>query len=512
MEKTRGLDVPESPFHRLSSLSRPRLAATRNVPAADRRLWVEDFVTAFQWETMHHLFPLQLVVSADVRPWRARVCRSHYIWLPPDDIQSVDDLTGLDAFDLAIRIFDFGPWRPILGQRFSSNFGPPPFDPVSIGLAWLLVRWRNWTWSTLVTELHSLERGLGYCRRLGIDPHDIPAESTFRETVRLTKEEWFLQCEDSLIRGLMAYGIIPTQSTFPGDPPERGVSIATDCQLVAARSRMRCRYQNPLCFLSPVQRSCAAQTADKKGCGCDTDACIHHCQFVTPRDPEAAYVYYSGSNQPTSSPNASTGDGANTSTRGKHHFGYKSKGFNIVDDRLFTYWPISGPFVSANRNDHLQTIPGFKDLQRRFPDLKIGEVIGDAGEGFDEILRYIHDDLKALRSSFLVVTPKTTIRSPVFDENTTLRAIRSVPMATDFPSTVTTTNGVTTSGSAVSAAFITPRPTSPSTQPMTNIRTPIQTLALRPLPVLIETRNVPWVVSSSLTPHSPMVTFVWLAT
>jgi hypothetical protein len=73
------------------------------------------------------------------------------------------------------------------------------------------------------------------------------------------------------------------------------------------------------------------------------------------------------------------------------------QGFNIVDDRLFTYWPISGPFVSANRNDHLQTIPGFKDLQRRFPDLGIGEVIGDAGEGFDEILRYIHDDLKALR-------------------------------------------------------------------------------------------------------------------
>lgn len=173
--------------------------------------------------------------------------------------------------------------------------------------------------------------------------------------------------------------------------------MATDCQLVDARSRMRCRHQNALCFLPPAQRSCAARKADKKGCDCDTDACILHCQFVTPRDPEAAYVYYSGSNQPTSSPNASTGNTANTPKRGKHRFGYKSKGFNIVDDRLFTYWPISGPFVSANRNDHLQTIPGFKDLQRRFPDLEIGEVIGDAGEGYDEILRYIHDDLKALR-------------------------------------------------------------------------------------------------------------------
>lgn len=26
-------------------------------------------------------------------------------------------------------------WRPILGQRFSSNLDPPPFDPVSIRLA-----------------------------------------------------------------------------------------------------------------------------------------------------------------------------------------------------------------------------------------------------------------------------------------------------------------------------------------------------------------------------------------
>jgi hypothetical protein len=195
----------------------------------------------------------------------------------------------------------------------------------------------------------------------------------------------------------MAYGIIPTQSTFPDDPPGRGVSISTDCQLVEARSRMRCRYQNASCFLSPAQRSCAAREADKKGCNCDTDACIRRCRFVTPRDPDATYVYYSGSNQPTSSPNANTGDGATTLTRGKHHFGYKSKGFNIVDDRLFTYWPISGPFVSANRNDHLQTIPGFKAVQRRFPNLKISEVIGDAGEGFDEILRYIYDDLKALR-------------------------------------------------------------------------------------------------------------------
>jgi hypothetical protein len=165
---------------------------------------------------------------------------------------------------------------------------------------------------------------------------------------------------------------------------------------------MRCRHQNARCFLPSADRSCAAREKGKKGCACDTTACADHCRFVAARDPQASYVYYEASKQPSSSPNAPAADSAQGNTQqrssGQHHFGYKSKGFNIVDDRLFTYWPLSGPFVSANRNDHLQTIPGFQDLQRRFPDLLIGEMIGDAGEGYDHILRFVHDDLQALRT------------------------------------------------------------------------------------------------------------------
>jgi len=396
------LQPEDSPFHRLTGLSRSELAATRNLEAAERRLLIEHFVTTFQWEAMRPLLPLRLVVPPDVPTWAARRCRAHYRWLPPDDVHSLDDLEGLDDLDLVLRLFDFSPWRPILAQRFSSHLGPPPFDPVSLGLAWLLVRWRNWDWPRLVTELHSAERGLGYCRRLGFDPHDLPGESTFRVALANTREHWLLQCADALVLGLMAYGLIPTSSTFPGDPPQRGVSIATDSQLVAARSRMRCRHQNARCCLPPAHRTCAAREKGKTGCACDTDACADHCRFVAARDAEATYVYYTGSNQSPASPDVPASDSAEGKaqqrSRGKHHFGYKSKGFNIVDDRLFTYWPLSGPFVSANRNDHLQTIPGFQDLQRRFPNLHIGEVIGDAGEGYDDILRFIHDDLQALRT------------------------------------------------------------------------------------------------------------------
>jgi len=188
----------------------------------------------------------------------------------------------------------------------------------------------------------------------------------------------------------MAYGIIPTTSTFPGDPPERGVSIAVDSQLVAARSRMLCHHQNQECFAPRAERTCAARADGHEGCACDTAACADHCRLATPRDPEAAYVYYSGTNQP--------GDTETPTSNGRHHFGYKSKAFNIVDDRLSAIWPISGPFVPANRNDHLQTIPGLIELRRRFPSLVIGELIADSGEGFDDVLRFVHDELKALRT------------------------------------------------------------------------------------------------------------------
>jgi len=123
--------VADSPFHRLTSLSRQNLAATRHLPAHERRLLTEHFRDTFQWEVVRPLLPLRLVALPDAPPWEPRRCRSFYIWLPPDDIRSADDWNGLDDFDLVLRLFDFSPWRPTLAQRFRSHLGPPPFDPLT---------------------------------------------------------------------------------------------------------------------------------------------------------------------------------------------------------------------------------------------------------------------------------------------------------------------------------------------------------------------------------------------
>jgi hypothetical protein len=200
--------VPDSPFHNLVGLSRTEMVKSRGVEAPERRLLTAHFVSTFAWSAIRPLLPLRLVVPLDVPSWQPRHCRSYYQWLPPEEALTAKDLRGLDDFDLLLRLFDFSAWRPILAQRFCSQLGPPPFDPVSIGLGVLLARRKRWGWPTLLTELHSNDRGGGYCRRLGFAAHDLPCESTFRMAVGKTKESWVLQCADSLALSLMAYGLI----------------------------------------------------------------------------------------------------------------------------------------------------------------------------------------------------------------------------------------------------------------------------------------------------------------
>jgi hypothetical protein len=394
--------MPDSPFHQLQSPSRSELAETRSIPAAERRLLIPNFVEFFRWETIRPMLPFQLPTPGDPPAWSGRTCRSCYQWLPPDQIHSSADLAGMDPFDLCLSLFDFSPWRPYFGARFKSHFGPPGFDPLSLGLAMLLAIYRKWDWASLANELRQETRGQDYRQALGFQENDLPCASTFRMACQNTSENWLLACQSSLLLGLMAYGLVPSHSTFPEDPPDRGVSISTDCQLIASRSHMRCRHQVPACSEPAAVRTCPAREAGKEGCQCDTPACREHCRFATFRDPQANYVYYSGSNQPGHNPNIFKDPKQRSAPHGKHHFGYKSKAFNIVDDRLFTLWPISGPFSAANRNDHLLTIPGFKNLRLRFPDLSIGEVLGDAGEGHEGVLTYVHQDLHALRSIRLV--------------------------------------------------------------------------------------------------------------
>jgi hypothetical protein len=195
------IDMLNSPFHQLQSFSRPQLAETRAIPAAKRRLLLSNFVALFRWETIRPLLPLQLPTPGNPPLWPGRSCRSRYEWQPPERLISSADLVGMDPFDLDLSLHDFSPWRPYFAARFKSRFGPPPFDPLSLGLAAFLARYRNWTWETLVRELRHPDRGRFYRRMLGFREDDIPSASTFRMAFQSTSSDWFRTCHLCLRQG-----------------------------------------------------------------------------------------------------------------------------------------------------------------------------------------------------------------------------------------------------------------------------------------------------------------------
>lgn len=52
--------VPDSPIHRLKGLSRAELLQIRDLPAAERRLLLPNFVELFRWEAIRGQLPLRL--------------------------------------------------------------------------------------------------------------------------------------------------------------------------------------------------------------------------------------------------------------------------------------------------------------------------------------------------------------------------------------------------------------------------------------------------------------------
>jgi hypothetical protein len=123
------VEVPNSPFAQLAGLSRAKLAESREIPAAERRLLLTHFVELFRWEAIRPLLPLKLPTPGEPPAWKGRMCRSYYRWLPPDDLPGNADLVGLDEFDLMLRLFDFSPWRPYFGSVSRASLAHSPSTP-----------------------------------------------------------------------------------------------------------------------------------------------------------------------------------------------------------------------------------------------------------------------------------------------------------------------------------------------------------------------------------------------
>jgi hypothetical protein len=360
-----------------------------HVPTAEhKRAHNEAFATTFSLDVLRDRLPLPFPVTDDVAVSPKRRYRSAYRYLGCDDLADPVRLRQLSDFEVALRVVDFGTLRDLLAAHYvRSAKGQAPFDPVSMLLCLCLRRELDVSWHALARLLAG-PHGAEWRRHFGFRDGDTPSTSGLRYFQNAVGEATFLDLSAQFVDLLRKANLAPERSTFPDDPPGRGVTIVHDGMLHHARSRMRCARVCDTCY-QPAPRPCPARDTEGHGCACDSPECADHCQLATPRDPDARLIHYSGRNKHADRK-------ADVPRRGRNVYGYVSSAVRLVDDRFACAWTVASTVHPANTVESGPFLDHLARLGTRFPDLSIGEVLADAGVGHHDCLKAVFD-LGALR-------------------------------------------------------------------------------------------------------------------
>jgi hypothetical protein len=177
------------------------------------------------------------------------------------------------------------------------------------------------------------------------------------------------------VDALYRAGLLPSQ---PEASEDTKATLSFDGMLHQARSRLRCSSVQDGCY-EPAPRFCPAKEKGKQGCDCSDEDCAEACRYTTLRDPEARFVVYAGNKQTKTTPNTPVQARNQQSRPGRMVYGYYSYAGQLLDDELSTYWRLPAAFGPATCGDPALFPDNFAYLQSRFPWLKIGEVLADAG-------------------------------------------------------------------------------------------------------------------------------------
>jgi hypothetical protein len=338
-----------------------------------------DFVPTFSLRALQERLPFRVPAPANVRPSPKRRYRSEYRYLGYADLACPDQLADLTLFEVALRLIDFSSLRDYLAGAYyrGSARGQVPFDPVSLFLCVCLRRELHCGWGSLA-KLLAGEHGPGWRRRFGFQSGDTPSASGLRYFFHTVGPEVFEEFCPLFTDLLHQAGLLPEQSTFPGDPPERGVTISHDIMLHQARSRMRCGQVTDTCY-QPAPRPCPAKAEGQEGCDCSDLTCALACRWTTSLDPEARLIHYAGRNKYADLPTP-------PDTRGRNVYGYASNPDRLLDDRFACAWTLRTGLHPANSDERSLFPDSFAHLRARFPYLKIGEFLADAALGFQDCL------------------------------------------------------------------------------------------------------------------------------
>ncbi|MEE8306934.1 MAG: hypothetical protein V3R81_06685 [Gammaproteobacteria bacterium] len=295
-----------------------------NHQAAQARTQDANFVNQCSLAGLQARLPLHWPLPPETPPSPKKQYRSQYRYLGWDDLLEPARWDYLSDFDLLLRLVDFSGLRPTLAQRlgWQTAKGQIPFDPLSF---FLLHGWQttnNWSRAQTLNNLRD-PRYADYRHRFGFD-HSLPTEGGLRyfltalghnsEAAGLTVSlqlddkrlvEFAVQQLNQLI--VQAVTLIREADLLSPEAWSKAL-LCPDGMLHDAAARLRCTCVQQSCYapLNPDQpRPCPAKQKDKRGCDCDTSACLQMCCFTTPRDQEARFIYYTGSNRPDN-PNQAT--------------------------------------------------------------------------------------------------------------------------------------------------------------------------------------------------------------
>jgi hypothetical protein len=389
-------------------------------PLSARQKRAQEPLLAAQWSLAALLpqAPFRFPVPTDLPPSPKRRYRSQYV---APDPASLGDVAARGDFEIALGVIDFSPLEGVLAQHYvPSRKGQVPFHPVSLFLALALRRELRLSWRATARLLAS-KNGANWRALFGFADGQTPSASGLRFFFQAVGAEVFNDLCPRFVALLRQHGLFPEHSTFPGDPPTRGVSVCQDGMLHDAHDQSRCSLATDTCFqpiadprvipLTPVAaagaapavgmppvgaRACRAREKGLPGCTCTAADCQEQCQRASTRDPEARFIHYAGHNHKRAAPTAEEAPTRSEKGKGRDLFGYRSVAERVLDDRFAVAWTLRSTLYPANTDERTIFADRVAALRTRFPDLPIGEWIDEAGVGYAPCLDAIWD-LGALR-------------------------------------------------------------------------------------------------------------------
>jgi len=386
----------------------PRLLPTK------ARALDSDFVAQCSLESLRHRLPLRWPISDDVPPSPKKSYRSHYVYRGWEDLDNPVSWEHLSDFDLLLRLIDFSPLRDVLAQRlgWTSARGHVPFDPVSI---FLLIGWRivnGWTRSELLRRIRD-PRYADYAYLFGFEDGVFPTEGGLRywlevlgrhsqngDTVTVqVDEERLTEVAIEYLNDLIAQSAaLLCDAGFITPEAWQEALICPDGMIHDAASRLNCGCVTDTCYqpISPDDpRPCPAKEKGLRGCTCDTIDCASICRRATPRDPQARFIRYRGSNQPDSQ------DQQGDANQGEPRYGYASLPLLLADPTRRFHVILADHFSAASARQEVPFAAQLLQLSSLYPTLHVKDVVGDAAFSYYCVLRVVREILKARRVSDL---------------------------------------------------------------------------------------------------------------